>query len=44
MDHSDLEATKTPELDMFLTIDDMGRVTRGTVGLASIDVGMSVAE
>ena len=30
---------KTPELDMFLTIDDRGRVTHGSIGLGSIDVG-----
>ena len=30
---------KTPELDMFLTIDDRGRVSHGSIGLGSIDVG-----
>ena len=35
---------KTPELDMFLTIDEKGRVTRGSIGLARFDVGEGGAE
>ncbi|MGZ8939278.1 MAG: hypothetical protein ACXW32_08720 [Limisphaerales bacterium] len=35
---SGLEASEDWELDMFLTIDDMGRVTHGSIGLGTIYV------